>query len=370
MDVRIEFSNFVDFPLKCFKVFGLNPNEADFRDSRKERLQKYYYYLVITILIMLNLETCVFIQKNITQLNLLTETLPAVGYTTLALVKSLTFSMKKKEFNDIMDTLRKLFPKSREEQKVFRVKNYLKDYKFIERTFFLLVCSAGINFTVAPVIKFLLTRVWIDKLPFNNWYPFDEYNPRFYNFVFFWQFYTTIITIAPLAGLDLIFYSFITQISMHFDILCQKLDDLKSERTNLVDMVKLIKLHEILIKLSNNLEEIYSISILVNFTASSILICLVGFQLTIEINFENLTKSGIFLAASLLQVLMICYYGDKLTNAGANVANAVYKSGWEERNQKGSRNTLLLMIHKSQKPIVITAYKFSVVSLQVFTSVS
>lgn len=67
---------------------------------------------------------------------------------------------------------------------------------------------------------------------------------------------------------------------------------------------------------------------------------------------------------------MICYYGNKLTVASKKVAQAAYDSGWNCRTIEGGDKNLLLIIQRSQKPIVLTAYKFAVVSLEVYFTVS
>lgn len=227
------------------------------------------------------------------------------------------------------------------------------------------------NFGLAPVVRFLVTQDWYEKLPFNGWYPFDEYDPKYYNFVFVWHLFSIIITIASLLGPDLILYAFITLISLQFDILCDRLEKLKDFPSEEVyeQLSELVKLHETLIRLSTSLQRIYSISILFNFTGSSILICLVGYQVSMGIELENLVKFMILLTASLVQVLMLCYFGNKLSEASKKVADAAFCSGWHETENRKLRNAMLLLIQRSQKPNVMTAYKFSVVSLEAFTTV-
>jgi odorant receptor len=331
-------------------------------------LKVYHCYVLVSLIAASSLMV-MFVRENLGNLALITENVPPYGYALMAVVKSTCILFTKAEFKDLMETLNELFPKTKEEQNIFKVRKYFKNYKRIERIFAVMVGSAAINFVIAKLLKFAITGIWYDKLPFENWFPFDENDPKFYNLVFLWQLHNTVVTICSLLGSDLILYSFITLLTMQFDNLSQQLekftlsDDIKK-------IIELVDLHETLMRLSRNLEIIFSVSILFNFVASSILICLVGYEVSIGISFELLLKFSILLTASLLQILMLCYYGQKLTNAADNLRVAAYNSEWFGKNDRKLKSAMLMIIQRSQKPFVISAFKFTAVNLKAFTTVS
>lgn len=375
MAAIVNFSEFVQFPFKCFKVFGLIPYDADTVMNPKKKLQrkllKIYNHLVIGNLTMSVLMMAIFVTQNITNLALITESLPATGYAGLAAIKAIMTYISKNDFKILMETLHGLFPKTKDEQKNFKIGEYFRSYKKMERTFSVLVFSTGVIFAAVPIVRFITTGVWIEKLPFQNWFPFNPLDWRYYNFVLLWEFTNTIHTLVSILGPDLLLYAFITLISMQFDILCyelRKVQNLKGKKAH-EKIVKLVKVHETLIELPKHLEQVYSLSILVNFISSSVLICLVGYQVSIGVSFETLTKFASLLIASLVQVLMLCYYGQKLTSAGENVTAAVHDSGWETMKDQKLKKSLIMMIQRSQKPCTISALKFAVVSLPSFTTV-
>lgn len=302
MDALVNFTDFVQFPFKCFKVFGLIPYDADQTQTRKKKLLKVYHYLVIGNLTMSVMMMIIFVSKNLKNLTLITESVPATGFAGLAVLKAIMINKGKNDFKELMETLSDFFPKTKEEQKHFKVRGYFRGYKRMERIFSVLAGSTGVIFAVVPLINFAMTGVWIHDLPFHNWFPFDELDVRFYNFVLFWEFLNTIHTIVSILGPDLILYAFITLISMQFDILACELTELKNlpEKEAFEKLVKLAKDHEILLGLPKHLESIYSGSILFNFISSSILICLVGYKVSIGIRFETLTKFASLLVASLV----------------------------------------------------------------------
>lgn len=376
MDGLVNFSEFTEFPLKCFKVYGLVPYDNGTSGLRKEKLLKIYRYFVFTNLSMCVLMYAVYVKQNAKNLTLITENVPLPGYGILAMAKSILILAKKQEFKDLVETLNELFPKNEKEQKTFNTRSYFKSYKLMERVVAFIVSSSAASFAIVPVVNFILTGTWIDKLPFDNCYPFNQYDVKYYNFVFVWTCFNIMNTIMSLLGPDLILYAFITLISMNFDILCIRLRKLKvnSVPDNAEKLIELVKLHKTLIRLSENLEKIYSPSIFTNFFGASVLICLAGYQVTVGTDFDILVKFIIHLAASMVQILMVCYYGSKLTGASLNVSDAIYDCGWNHKwSQEESRKlkmTLMMVDQRSQKPTFISAYKFTVVSLSAFTTVS
>lgn len=362
----MKFSDFVKFPLKCFKFFGLTPHEPT--NTIKKRLLRIYHYVQLLILTSRILCTSVFIKQNITNLTIITENIPPNGYICVTIAKSIAILHRASEFSDLFATLSDLFPKTKVEQETLKVKEYLRGYKLTERIFSTMVGLSALNFIFLTCVAYFTTGVF--KLPFKTWTPFDQCDPKYFWLVFLWQFNNTIMVIISLLGSDLIFFAFITILTMQFDILSLKLRELKGDSFNKKSFIELVKLHETLIRLAEDLEKIYSFSFLVNFSGSSILICLIGYQVSIGVSVDNFTKFTILLLASLSQVAILCYYGEKLSSASEKVAEAAYDSGWIESDDKGLQVGLLLMIQRSQKYSYITAYKFSRVSLKAYAAVS
>lgn len=224
---------------------------------------------------------------------------------------------------------------------------------------------------ISPIASFAMTGHWFGEMPLLTWYPFDEHDPRFYNFVLVWQWcYIFVIHVTFLAQ-DLFLYSFITLISMHFNNLCKRLRDLKKANRpeSEAKLIEVIKIHQTLIRLSGDLEKIFAVSIFFNFFESSIYLCLFGYQISIGSSLENTLKNIVLVLISLLQIFLVCYYGSKLTNAGKEVVEAAYDLEWYGEAFKDGRSVILMM-QRAQKPNVLTAWKFSVVSLEVYSSVS
>jgi hypothetical protein len=96
---------------------------------------------------------------------------------------------------------------------------------------------------------------------------------------------------------------------------------------------------------------------------------LIGYQLSIGVNFELFLKFSVFFIAALLQNLTLCNCGQKLTSAAENVATSVYNCDWSEDHKK-MKTTLVMIIQRGQIQTKLTAMKFSDVNLAAFTVVS
>jgi 7tm Odorant receptor len=171
--------------------------------------------------------------------------------------------------------------------------------------------------------------------------------------------------------MHLFFYAVINMVSMHFDILCQKLSEVKAMTLDesRKKIPKLIKLHDTLLGLKQNIEKIYSISMFLYFVISAMKVCLSGFQLLNSSSLENVVRLSSLLLLPLFGVFMTCFYGQKLTNASDNVAEAASDAVWAMTEDNDSRFMLLMMMQRSQKPNVIKALKLFNVSLKGFATV-
>jgi odorant receptor len=369
MAALISFSDFVGFPLNCFKVFGVTPQETNQTSKVKRIFLEIWRFLAFFTLTIPSVLMINFIRENRKNLSLIAESAAPNGYLFLAFVKTIFIFRKRKCFKRILGTLSDMFPKSIEEQKIFKVVNYLKSYKRIERFVTLLIGFASFNFVAVKFANFALFGTWYEKkLPVENWFPFDKYDPVWYNFVILWTILFSIFFNGGLIGSDLILYSFVTLITLQYEILSEELENMKAiDGKEMFD--ELIKQHQKLLEVSRDLEEVFSPSILVNFVASSILICMFGYQILVEFNLELLFKFASPLTASVLQILMICRCGQMLTEAAGKLTFSAYNSDWSS-DQKKLKTSLVLMMQKSQQPSVITAGKFRVVSFEAFAAVS
>ncbi|XP_050356411.1 odorant receptor 67c-like [Nymphalis io] len=76
----------------------------------------------------------------------------------------------------------------------------------------------------------------------------------------------------------------------------------------------------------------------------------------------------VFLTASLLQIYLLCFFGDLLMKSSMEVKDAVYNCKWYYLNAK-MRKILIIVHSRAQKPCKLTAFGFSDVNLRAFMSI-
>lgn len=72
------------------------------------------------------------------------------------------------------------------------------------------------------------------------------------------------------------------------------------------------------------LEDVFGDVIFINFFASSLLICLSGFQIT-AITGYDLAKFSLFLLCALIELYMLCYYGEQFIQNVRHEILFIYK---------------------------------------------
>jgi odorant receptor len=362
-----KFSDFIEVPLKCFEVLGMKPYDKSPNSRRKKLCRAFFYFSHTLVTISAGFFVVYFVQ-NCGDIQKMSESVPLWGYTFLVFAKSLSIFRNKTKFEQIIDTLDELFPKTKEEQAIFKVQKYLKRYKRVENGLMIPLVVAVIIMIISIFMRSSIFASADETVPFNNWYPFDAYHPAIYNFVLLWEVVEVITSAFNLLGSDLIFYSLVMQISMQFDILCLRLEKLTS-KDEMAKFKELMELHERIMSLAKLLEDIFSPTILMSFTLSSLIICLFGYQLSIASNLDLIIQSAMMLGIYSLQILFLCYYGNKLTTSADNVATSVYNGDWLDTRNRELKPVMVMIIQRSQKPTVLTAMKFSVLDLEAFTKV-
>ncbi|XP_077295251.1 putative odorant receptor 92a [Arctopsyche grandis] len=133
-------------------------------------------------------------------------------------------------------------------------------------------------------------------------------------------------------------------------------------------MNDIIKRHEKLILMTEGLESACSFIIALNMVTGSIIICFMGF-LTTVMGLANVVKYLYSTFSTLLQVFMVTWYANLLIEKSTGLSGAAYNSRWYDCSIGFKRSMLILMI-RSDRPLHVTAMKFSMISLNTFTRIA
>lgn len=57
---------------------------------------------------------------------------------------------------------------------------------------------------------------------------------------------------------------------------------------------------------------VFGIPLLLNFLTSSVMVCFVGFQMTLGLSADHTVKLALFLISAVSEIYLICYFSDLL----------------------------------------------------------
>ncbi|CAO1386064.1 unnamed protein product [Diamesa serratosioi] len=374
----IEINAFTHIAFRFFKIVGFVPFPKDAVVRTKstwiiEKLKCLHSLLLMFCLATNLVFTLIYITLNTDDIKKVTNALPSIGYVVMVAIKRVSIMKKKKMFNNVLIKLTMMFPRSKEHQDVFQVQRHFKGFNSIQNIYGKSVIYAGAIFTIVPFFNYFITGVWMHKIPVEIWFPFDPYeNLLYFNFVLVWHFIIYCCIISYLLGTDLICYAFITVIEMYFDNLKDDLMNLNDsmKQRGVTKLSELIERHKMLLSLCEDLETIFSPSILVNFITSSILICSISFQILFSTGTLDMFKFMGVCGTTTAQIMVMCHFGNKLIDSSSGVAEGAYKCNWYNSQDDELKSALKMIIIRAQRPSKLTAMQFSTVCCESFCKVS
>ncbi|KAJ0171910.1 hypothetical protein K1T71_012673 [Dendrolimus kikuchii] len=316
----------------------------------------------------------------------LTYIAPCISLTTLANIKSIFIVLNEDKVHKLIDAIKALELKENSRKFVEKKKAIMKEETdflnvviyVINILYLVLVVAFAIMPLVVIAVKYANTHELELILPFLILYPFDPFNYKVWPFVYLHQFWSECIVSLDICGVDHFFIMCCTYLRIQFRLLRHDFENIISIRSNnrlVMDdddfrakFIELIKWHQKLIELVSILESIYTKSTLLNFTSSSLIICLTGFNVTVVKEFSYTVIFLSFLFMSLVQVFFLCFFADLLTTSSMEISNAVYNSQWYMAEPKVGKQ-LLLVQTRAQDPCKLTACGFADVNLNSFMRV-
>ncbi|XP_061703864.1 odorant receptor 49b-like isoform X2 [Cydia pomonella] len=130
---------------------------------------------------------------------------------------------------------------------------------------------------------------------------------------------------------------------------------------------KLIPHHQNLLNLMVELSNAFGAIFIIHLAFFSGTMCFFGFAARIHCSPESIKN---LFAANIILVCIFtcCYYGQNLTDASVDIAQAAYESQWHLKSQEYQKCILFIML-RSQKAQYIKSTSFTDVSLQTFTKI-
>lgn len=320
----VLFNDFFTIPNHFFRLLGLvEYNEIE---SRPKTVLRLFWFNIVFGLSFINLflcfmGECVFFVLGVGDFDnflKLTALAPCMALTGMALQELAMMWWQRKKLTQLIGFLQRIYPNGRQEQVKYRIPKAKKELRLLMINFassYMTLINA-FNFipVIMAVVDFFENGVWKMELPYFIWYPFDSDSA--FTIIYLQQIWGGFTTVIAILAINLFLGATVTQFCIQFDVLNTKLKLLHPHKDNyLKDMKRIseiIKNHCDLIENFSVLEHLFSVSILVNYIMSSLIICLVGFQVVAGEDSFVIIKFLLFLICSLLQTMTMSYFGNQI----------------------------------------------------------
>ncbi|XP_074114443.1 odorant receptor 46a-like isoform X2 [Cotesia typhae] len=194
-------------------------------------------------------------------------------------------------------------------------------------------------------------------LPYKGWFPYNYTSPTIYWITALFQLYAVYIATAIdlvfdllLAGILCYLRSQVGILQHRFQVMVQKLEISPNREQSLV--AEWVQQHVTIVNLVKYLNKIFSSVIFVQYTSSSLILCYFG-----------------FLAGMYLQIFLQCFCAHMLTSEFLSVSRGICTTNWFNLSND-TKKSIVIIMYKCDKPVLITSGFFFVLSLDSFTKVS
>nr|AZQ24926.1 odorant receptor [Aphidius gifuensis] len=357
---------------KILKLVGLYPI----------MLKKYFTCLFFMLLIVIPEIHQIYINQN--NLKTILETASVLLTIILAILKSVIWLLKKDTIN-LIDFLFTVYWKiAISVDGSNDIYQYARSARRITIGYCILICNALLVFFGIPLMSYAVNRSNDNQnstikfnLPFVASYPKIFYESPIFEMIYLSQLLATSTCGIIILGTDTLIATAIFHTCGHFVILKKNLEKLVISPIKNIDNSKkidkefnlIIKHHQTIIRFSQRIENIFSPMMLVQVIASSIIICLVGFQVNSTFSEgDGLAEYLSYLLMALFQLLIFCWPGDELINKSKMISQAAYSTNWYFASDNVKKK-IRFMVFRGQKPCFLSAGKFSYLNLEYFSTI-
>uniref|UniRef100_A0A182QTN1 Odorant receptor n=1 Tax=Anopheles farauti TaxID=69004 RepID=A0A182QTN1_9DIPT len=282
----------------------------------------------ITVLVM-KLGTVIFAAKHIDEIMLLCDCLGPTFTAYLGLVRQYNLRQHRHELWSFVDEFDGL-KRSLKAAEIRIVEKYNRTDRFLAWGYLITAMSTGVLFVGSALVMVVLSEKSDWKLPL------------LMDVAIFW-------VVLDCVACDSSFGTFSSCLVAHFVIIQQRFENLRFDRGS-SELGKLIEHHKHILHVSDRVINAYKNVILNQLLISSMLLCMLGFQLVLSAGTSVMVVYVAYGTAITIQVTYYCYYGSQLYHESILVHDAVFKSNWYEADV-ATQKMLLNCMMRANKPV-------------------
>ncbi|XP_018803913.1 PREDICTED: putative odorant receptor 92a [Bactrocera latifrons] len=342
-----NFARFTAGPVRYLKFFGILLQQPEIPCSKYQRI-----LIVVTIALMFLHQIGYILEPGRT----FAEQSAAAGllnYTTVSGGKILFLVYNRRLLLRSHCQLAALYPSAAVERH-YKLEHYLRIYAHVQTLLYNFFKYILIVYLTYPIMQSFYdlwsSGVYSYIMPTLFWYPVPLEQSLF-------------CAAFIILSADLCLFSSVSQLMLHLDLLAQRIKELQpAEEGSLNALKSIIEYHQQILTIAKDVNSIFAPSILFSLASSSFILCFSAYQLLDDVSFVFALKVFLLLGYEMKQVVITCYYGDKLMDSSANLFTAVYAHNWTDGSPVYKRLVLFMMV-RTYRPIALNVAGISDVSL-------
>ncbi|XP_063989745.1 uncharacterized protein LOC135168984 [Diachasmimorpha longicaudata] len=225
------------------------------------------------------------------------------------------------------------------------------------------------------------------QVPFNAWYPWDHTSPPGFWYAYIHQTLSHYIGATVNIGFDSFIAGLMMATTAQLEIIKYRImmmpraianeraeSDCGSKPEEILKietkyLTSHTRHHLAILEFSKTTNDIFTISIGIQYCVSSLVLCVSAFSLSHMKPFSKEFNSlMMYLACMLLQIFIFCAAANEVTIKSGTVADAIYEMDWTSLSINSKKSLILIMV-RTLKPIMYTSAHLISLSLVSFTSV-
>ncbi|XP_045772299.1 odorant receptor 4-like [Maniola jurtina] len=126
--------------------------------------------------------------------------------------------------------------------------------------------------------------------------------------------------------------------------------------------------YDSVIKFCGLIEEVFSVTLFVQFSMASCIICVCLFRFTLPATEQYYMFLASYMSMMIVQILVPCWFGNRIIDKSCLLSQAIYACDWTPRSRR-FKSSLRLFVERANHPLSITGWKTFPLSMVTFTSI-
>ncbi|XP_041674943.1 odorant receptor 67a-like [Drosophila eugracilis] len=310
---QIDVDDFMRLPVIFYNSIGVRPFEIVGKSGNW--IHWYFGISVINMSIVLTMQIIFVVTsfRDNGDILLTCNIMAFIACVTVGVLKIIAIQMESREMTNLVGQFKSFSPLPSEWQEP-----YLRRCKTVTLGFGGLFSIMLFIHSISPFVQYAFQSWWLHlpnvarTLPFVSMAPWEWRKSWRYYPTYLLQMIAGYTAVCGHIAADLTIFSMTMLVTMHFDKLTESLRNFDI-RNNRISNGAEEDLKEL--RLTNVVNKVFGIPLLLNFVSSSVLVCLVGFQLTLGISIDYFFKQLVIIVAPLLEVYLLCHFSQMLITA-------------------------------------------------------